>query len=287
MHKSAGNAIEFDEAADRMGVDVMRWMFANARPEDNILFGWHAADESRRGLLVLWNVYSFFVRYAPLAGWTPPVGRPATSRDPRDRGAMDRWILSRAAGLADAAGATPGRLRRPSARPALIGTFMDELSTWYLRLSRRALLAQRRRRRPRRRLRARCTRRSSRWPRSLAPILPFLSESIYGNIVAPGGSGGARLRAPDALAGGRAGGVRASPSSRPPWTRPGGPWSWPARCAARPASRAASRWPGCGLPCPAVDLAERDALLALHRATRSTSRRSSSSATSRRWWNGA
>jgi len=49
MHKSWGNAIEFDEAADRMGVDVMRWMFARARPEENILFGWHAADEARRG----------------------------------------------------------------------------------------------------------------------------------------------------------------------------------------------------------------------------------------------
>ena len=97
MHKSWGNAIEFDEAADRMGVDVMRWMFARARPEENIPFGWHAADEARRELLVLWNVYAFFVTYARLAGWTPaqaatPVAeRPgARSLDPvaggRDRG---------------------------------------------------------------------------------------------------------------------------------------------------------------------------------------------------------
>ncbi len=90
MHKSWGNAIEFDEAAERMGVDVMRWMFANARPEDNILFGWHAADEARRRLLVLWNVYSFFVTYARLAGWAPTADapaiadrRPARSLDPR------------------------------------------------------------------------------------------------------------------------------------------------------------------------------------------------------------
>ena len=69
MHKSCGNAIEFDEAAERMGVDVMRWMYAKARPDDNILFGWHAADEARRELLVLWNVYAFFVTYARLAGW--------------------------------------------------------------------------------------------------------------------------------------------------------------------------------------------------------------------------
>ena len=83
MHKSWGNAIEFDEAAERMGVDVMRWMYVNARPDDNILFGWHAADEARRQLLVLWNVYSFFVTYARLAGWTPARGiRAAVAAEP-------------------------------------------------------------------------------------------------------------------------------------------------------------------------------------------------------------
>ena len=96
MHKSWGNAIEFDEAADRMGVDVMRWMYAKARPEDNILFGWHAADEARRELLILWNVYSFFVTYARLAGWSPLEAAPP----PAERPILDRWILSRAAGTA-------------------------------------------------------------------------------------------------------------------------------------------------------------------------------------------
>ena len=93
MHKSWGNAIEFDEAAERMGVDVMRWMYASARPDDNILFGWHAADEARRGLLVMWNVYAFFVTYARLAGWTPAAAPPLAERPP-----LDRWIVSRMAG---------------------------------------------------------------------------------------------------------------------------------------------------------------------------------------------
>ena len=74
MHKSWGNSIEFDEAAERMGVDVMRWMFAKQKPEDNILFGYGTADEARRELLVLWNVYAFFVTYAGLAAWTPQRG---------------------------------------------------------------------------------------------------------------------------------------------------------------------------------------------------------------------
>src|SRR6185295_18128929 len=87
--------------------DVMRWMFAKSRPEDNILFGWHAADEARRRLLLLWNVYAFFVTYARLAGWTPRPGTasPAATVAPGGpRPALDRWILSRAAGLAEAAG---------------------------------------------------------------------------------------------------------------------------------------------------------------------------------------
>ena len=94
MHKSAGNSIEFDEAADRMGVDVMRWMFAKARPEENILFGWHAADEARRELLILWNVYAFFVTYAQAHGLDPgrrgAAARRATGPRPLDPVARGR-----------------------------------------------------------------------------------------------------------------------------------------------------------------------------------------------------
>jgi len=48
MHKSWGNAIEFNEGADKIGVDVMRWMFAKHNPEQNLLFGYRLADETRR-----------------------------------------------------------------------------------------------------------------------------------------------------------------------------------------------------------------------------------------------
>ncbi len=177
MHKSWGNAIEFDEAADRMGVDVMRWMFAKARPEDNIAFGWHAADEARRELLILWNVYAFFVTYARLAGWRPGGHAPPVA----DRPVLDRWILSQAAAAASAAEA---RLRDFDAVGATraLSAYLDGLSTWYLRLSRRRF--------------SRSDDASDRaaafatlhealvaGARMLAPILPFLAESLYGNLV--------------------------------------------------------------------------------------------------------
>ncbi|MDO9027986.1 MAG: class I tRNA ligase family protein, partial [Candidatus Roizmanbacteria bacterium] len=67
MHKSWGNAIEFNEGADKIGVDVMRWMFSRHSPADNLLFGYKRADEVRRQFyLMLWNVYKFFVEYANL-----------------------------------------------------------------------------------------------------------------------------------------------------------------------------------------------------------------------------
>ena len=181
MHKSWGNSIEFDEAAERMGVDVMRWMYTSARPEDNILFGWHAADDARRELLVLWNVYSFFVTYARLAGWTPQRGIDEEIAAADSWPALDRWILSRSAGLAqdvgdrladyDPVGATRG-----------IRTFIDDLSTWYLRRSRDRMRAG-----------AEASDRNGAFAtlhaalvtlaRTLAPVLPFLAEDMYGNLM--------------------------------------------------------------------------------------------------------
>ena len=182
MHKSWGNAIEFDEAADRMGVDVMRWMFAKARPEDNILFGWHAADEARRELLVLWNVYAFFVTYARLAGWTPGEGIDrAIERAGDDWPVLDRWILSRTAGLAAEVGARLDDVDALGAARA-VSSFIDDLSTWYLRRSRDRMRAGAD---PADRDAAFATLHAAlvSLSRTIAPILPFLAETLYQNLV--------------------------------------------------------------------------------------------------------
>jgi isoleucyl-tRNA synthetase len=198
MHKSWGNAIDFDEAAERMGVDVMRWMFAKARPEENIPFGWNAADEARRELLILWNVYAFFVTYARLHEWTPagaspraevspagprPEDSPAETAPPvAARPALDRWILSRAAGTA---AVVEERLRDVDAVGATrsLSGFLDGLSTWYLRLSRRRFS---RSDDPADRSAAFATLHEAlvTTSRMLAPMLPFLSDAMYGNLVA-------------------------------------------------------------------------------------------------------
>ncbi len=76
MHKSKGNAIWFDEAAEEIGVDVMRWLFARANPDSNVNFGYHIADDVRRRfILPLWNSFSFYTTYAAIDRFDPSAPR--------------------------------------------------------------------------------------------------------------------------------------------------------------------------------------------------------------------
>jgi isoleucyl-tRNA synthetase len=129
MHKSTGNAIEANEAIERMGADVMRWMYCEQVPSQNINFGYGPADDVKRRLLTLWNSVRFFVDYANVQGrWSP--------EDARELEPLDRWLLLRAEQLvAEATDAyerywTPDVIRSFEA-------FVDDLSNWYIRRSRR------------------------------------------------------------------------------------------------------------------------------------------------------
>ncbi|MGB8643766.1 MAG: class I tRNA ligase family protein [Anaerolineae bacterium] len=133
MHKSLGNMIEFNEAAEKIGVDVMRWEYAKARYESNLLFGYHTAEEARRlFLLPLWNVYSFLVTYANLDNWKP---RSATEPGARTN-ALDVWIVARLQQMAQEMTAALDDYDSPRAA-RVVEPFIDDLSNWYLRRSRR------------------------------------------------------------------------------------------------------------------------------------------------------
>jgi len=179
MHKSDGNAIWFEDAAEHFGVDVMRWLYASTPPERNVLFGPQHCDEVRREfILTWWNVYAFFANLARVDGFDP--NEHTASAD--ERSLLDRWILSdlnRLIGVAHEAYSQfdVARLCTESR------TFIDALSTWYVRRSRRRFYG-------------------SGWPadkraayatlyevlttfnRIITPIIPFMSEAIYQNLVA-------------------------------------------------------------------------------------------------------
>lgn len=128
MHKSKGNAIWFDEAAEKMGVDVMRWIYVTTSPEHNVNFGYHAADQVRRRFfLILWNVYVFFVTYANIDRWQPSKTEVVSLSDP-----LDRWLVSQLNGLINK---TIKNLEKFDAASASrdIEKFVIDLSTWYVR----------------------------------------------------------------------------------------------------------------------------------------------------------
>jgi isoleucyl-tRNA synthetase len=178
MHKSWGNLIPFDDAADRAGADMMRWLFARHNPDTNVSFGWESLDEVKRRLLVLWNTYSFFVTYANVDGWSPDQQAPPVTARPQ----LDRWILSRLNALI--LDVRAGLDCFDAAGPARdVEQFIEELSTWYVRRSRRrfwksendedkaaayATLYE-------------CLATLS---RLLAPFMPFVAETFYRNLVA-------------------------------------------------------------------------------------------------------
>src|SRR5262249_14271577 len=91
MHKSLGNAIPFEDAAEKMSADLVRWMFSRQNPVNNINFGYGPANELRNKFVIkLWNTYAFFCNYARLDGFDPAVPAVPVSQRPD----IDRWILS-------------------------------------------------------------------------------------------------------------------------------------------------------------------------------------------------
>jgi isoleucyl-tRNA synthetase len=178
MHKSKGNSIPFDEAAERIGADVMRWMYASANPAVNLRFGYGPGHEVvRRFFLPLWNTYAFLATYARLDGWDPSQ----TDGVDGARTLLDRWILSRLDGLV---GAVRSAFDEYDAMTAtrLVEAFVDDLSNWYVRRNRRRfwkgeLDADKRA--------AYATLHEvlTTLARLLAPITPHLADAMWENLV--------------------------------------------------------------------------------------------------------
>jgi isoleucyl-tRNA synthetase len=134
MSKSLGNMFDPWEALDRQGADALRWfMLTSGSPWSPRRIGHEALDEVlRRFLLTLWNVYSFFVTYANAEGFDPSEDAPPLGERP----ALDRWALSQLARTVQAARAGLETYDATGAGRA-IQAFVDDLSNWYVRRSRR------------------------------------------------------------------------------------------------------------------------------------------------------
>ncbi|MBK8479957.1 MAG: isoleucine--tRNA ligase [Proteobacteria bacterium] len=178
MHKSKGNAIWFDEAADQAGAEAMRWLFAQHEPTANLNFGYGALREVRGGFLnTLWNTYGFYVNYARLEAEPATVEAIAFAALPD----FDRWILSELqTTITSCRLALEAYDHRTAARA--IAAFVDDLSGWYIRHNRRRFWKSDDRADLRAALQTlgECLRGVT---GLVAPLLPFLSEAIYQNLV--------------------------------------------------------------------------------------------------------
>ncbi len=194
MHKSAGNAIPFEGAADEgydlkdpkgkvshfpaMSADLIRWLFSRHNPANNLDFGPEPADELRgKFTLKLWNVYGFFCNYARLDGFdpaAPPV--PLTERPD-----IDRWILSDLQQLI-------GTARESFENYNLMAFCLeaekfvdDKLSNWYVRRSRRRFWKSEQGQDKQAAYQTLYTVLVT-LAKLFAPIVPFLTETMYQNL---------------------------------------------------------------------------------------------------------
>jgi isoleucyl-tRNA synthetase len=178
MHKSWGNMIEANEALEQMGADAMRWLYAAQQPAQNLNFGFGPAEEVKRKLLTLWNTYRFFIDYALIEGYVPPAdGRPPLE----DARPLDRWAIALTQRLVAECRAGYDTFDSPRVTRA-VERYWNDLSNWYVRLSRDRFY--------------RTAEESDtnvafttlwyclmRLTQCIAPIMPFLADEMWSNLV--------------------------------------------------------------------------------------------------------
>ena len=134
MSKSRGNVVRWEDVVSQHGADALRWYMYTASPPGNPRrFSLELVGSVvREFLLTLWNTYSFFVTYANIDGFNPLEHQVPVAQ----RSELDRWVLAELHALIDTVDRGLSTYDVPgAARP--IERFVDNLSNWYVRRSRR------------------------------------------------------------------------------------------------------------------------------------------------------
>jgi isoleucyl-tRNA synthetase len=179
MSKTLGNIVDPWDVLDNHGADAFRWYLYTATPPGQPRrFSTELVHEVVRSFtLTLWNTYSFFVTYANLD--QPTLKEPAKIDN-----LLDRWLLSSLNALVrDVTDAFENYDATNATRP--ITDFVDSLSNWYLRLSRRRFW----------RSEADADKNAAYYTlytalstvaKLLAPTMPFIADELYQNLVRSG-----------------------------------------------------------------------------------------------------
>ena len=165
--------IKFDDAAEKIGADAVRYLYAGAPMLNDVRFGFTLGEEARRKLLGFWNIYSFFMTYAN-------IDNPTITDEIKDN-LMDQWLKNRVVSFVNKSVKNYENYNTSD----IVKDFeqcVDDISNWYVRINRRRF-----------------------WKNELdsdkqsaynvlyfaikttsqvmAPIIPFMTEYIWQNMV--------------------------------------------------------------------------------------------------------
>ncbi len=178
MSKAKGNVVEPWAIINKYGADALRWYCLTAAPPGNVrrFSEDMVAEVVRRFLLTLWNVYSFFVTYANIDQFIPGSGAPSS-----EQSELDKWVISELNQLIfDVDSALDAY--NPTEAGRKIESFVNDLSNWYVRRSRRRFWKSEN---DADKLSAYTTLYECLVTLSklLAPFTPFLADELYQNLV--------------------------------------------------------------------------------------------------------
>lgn len=173
----SGYMIKFDEAAEKMGADTARYLYAGAPTNNDVRFGYNLGDEVRRKLLNFWNIYVFFNTYAVLD--MPKLENYKLDESKLQR--TDKWLIARVNSFIEKATTYMENYNTP----ALIKDFeilVDEISNFYIRVNRRRFwrIGEEDYDRQVFYILYKTIKNIS---QIMAPIIPFMTEEIWQNMV--------------------------------------------------------------------------------------------------------
>ncbi|MFE4611348.1 isoleucine--tRNA ligase [Streptomyces niveus] len=176
MSKHLGNILQPIPLMERHGADAVRWfMAAGGSPWAARRVGDTTIQEVvRKTLLTYWNTVAFQALYARTSGWAPSAADPA----PSERPVLDRWLLSELHALVDQS--TKAMDAYDTQRIGkLLSAFVDDLSNWYVRRSRRRFWqGDKAALRTLHEVVETVT-------RLMAPLTPFITERVWQDMVVP------------------------------------------------------------------------------------------------------
>jgi len=181
MSKSIGNIVQPEEVVQKFGADILRFYVLGANaPWEDLHFSWESVENTARMLNIFWNAYRFALPYMVLDGFD--AEKADLSRYEKSLRPEDRWILSRINSLIGEVTKEMEAYQLHRIVRSISEFILEDLSRWYIQLVRpRTWIEQD----DPDKLAAYATIYEVlvKLSRVMAPFTPFLSESIYQNLV--------------------------------------------------------------------------------------------------------